>query len=408
LGTRIAAALLVILVASSAFAEPRLGLSTTGPIASSKLVALTADGGIALEAAGKRRNYPADKLVLWGQASEPRRGPVIVLADGSRIVAEPIALNSEELRIDSRLLGELALTRNTVRGIVYRLPSDARERDRLFEKIAVRREAGDWLLLANGDELTGRTTGQKSADDENEERLLFAVGQSKEPATLGFSKLAAVAFDSVLIDDSTPRAKHVLAGLRDGSSLVVASTAAKAGRYELALACGLKVRIEDDALDDDITCWQPLGCGVVYLSDLRDAGYKHIPFLTEGWPYHKDRNCHGDRLRAGGAIYAKGLGMRSTSRLAYDLDDDYKQFCAELALDQSAGPRGSVIYRVFTAAEGGAFKSAYESPIIRGGDAPLSIAVDLTGIKRLALIVDFAERGDECDDADWLNARLVK
>ena len=34
--------------------------------------------------------------------------------------------------------------------------------------------------------------------------------------------------------------------------------------------------------------------------------------------------------------------------------------------------------------------------------------VDLTGAKRLTLRVDFADRGDELDHADWLNARLVK
>ena len=27
---------------------------------------------------------------------------------------------------------------------------------------------------------------------------------------------------------------------------------------------------------------------------------------------------------------------------------------------------------------------------------------------RLALTIDFADRGDECDWADWLNARLTK
>ena len=70
--------------------------------------------------------------------------------------------------------------------------------------------------------------------------------------------------------------------------------------------------------------------------------------------------------------------------------------------------RGGAIFRVFTAGDDGKFKAAYESPVIRGGDAPVPITVDLKNAKRIALIVDFAERGDECDDADWLNARLIK
>jgi hypothetical protein len=39
---------------------------------------------------------------------------------------------------------------------------------------------------------------------------------------------------------------------------------------------------------------------------------------------------------------------------------------------------------------------------------PTPISVDVRGGKRLSLIVDFAERGDELDHADWLNARLVQ
>jgi len=34
--------------------------------------------------------------------------------------------------------------------------------------------------------------------------------------------------------------------------------------------------------------------------------------------------------------------------------------------------------------------------------------VDLEGVKRLDLIVDFADRADELDRADWLRARLIK
>jgi hypothetical protein len=50
----------------------------------------------------------------------------------------------------------------------------------------------------------------------------------------------------------------------------------------------------------------------------------------------------------------------------------------------------------------------YASPILRGGDRPVPISVDVTSAKRLDLVVDFADRADELDHADWLDARLVK
>jgi hypothetical protein len=74
----------------------------------------------------------------------------------------------------------------------------------------------------------------------------------------------------------------------------------------------------------------------------------------------------------------------------------------EAALDDGAGQRGSVVFRVFVDAE-----QKYASPILRGGDAPLPIAVAIPSTaKSLSLIVDFAERGDELDYANWLYARL--
>jgi len=48
------------------------------------------------------------------------------------------------------------------------------------------------------------------------------------------------------------------------------------------------------------------------------------------------------------------------------------------------------------------------SATIRGGDKPVPLRVDLAGAKRLDLVVDFADRGDQLDHADWLNARLIR
>ena len=56
----------------------------------------------------------------------------------------------------------------------------------------------------------------------------------------------------------------------------------------------------------------------------------------------------GCELRAGGKLALKGLGMHSAARLTYDLDQPYKSLQAELAIDDQAEGRGSVIFRVFT------------------------------------------------------------
>jgi hypothetical protein len=106
-------------------------------------------------------------------------------------------------------------------------------------------------------------------------------------------------------------------------------------------------------------------------------------------------------------LYNKGLGIPSAARLTYQLDKPYQRLEAELALDDAAGMRGSVLCKVYLYADG-AWLPVLETPVIRGGDEPLPISVDLKGAKAVTLIVDYADRGDELDLANWLNARLVE
>ncbi len=386
---------------------PLAGLAVDGPLATGALAGFTADGGVVIRGEEAKRTLAPDELVAWGTFRESTRGPLILLSDGSTLVADPIGLTRAEVRIDSRLLGEFVLSKHVVRGIVLRVPAAAPARDQLLQRVVQRRDAHDWLLLANGDELTGQIMGQRYDEQQRVELLTFTATGAKQPTELPLQRIAALAFDNVLVDDLAPRDTHFLAGLRDGSQLRVASVAERSGRWELTLAAGLKLRLEDESLSEDLIAWQPLGTKVAYLSDLRTTSYKHIPFLTIEWPYFADRNCLGGQLRVGDAVYPKGLGMHSTSRLAYTIPAGYRQFQAELALDAAADSRGSVIFRVFVAGDDGAWQAAYESPVVRGSDPPLPVRVDLNGARRLVLIVDFAERGDELDHADWLNARLV-
>ena len=167
---------------------------------------------------------------------------------------------------------------------------------------------------------------------------------------------------------------------------------------------------EDDAPTfwDQVTLLQTSSPSFIYLSDLPAPAYKHIPFTAREWPLGVDRNVLGGRLRSGEAVFLRGLGMHSASRVAFDLKGDEQRLEAQLALDDGAKNRGSVIGKVLLEMELGKWTTVWESPVLRGGDAPLQVSVPLQGARRLALLVEFADRGDEWDHANWLNARLVR
>jgi hypothetical protein len=142
---------------------------------------------------------------------------------------------------------------------------------------------------------------------------------------------------------------------------------------------------------------------VVYLSDLTAEGYRHLPFLSQSWPYKNDANVVGTQLRAGGHPVTKGIGMHSAGRLTYRLDKRFRKFEADVALDDQVGDGGAVVFGVYADD-----KLAWKSDMIRGGMRPLPVSVDINGAKRLSLIVEFGERGDELDRANWLDARLTQ
>jgi hypothetical protein len=85
----------------------------------------------------------------------------------------------------------------------------------------------------------------------------------------------------------------------------------------------------------------------------------------------------------------------------------YQRFEAAVAIDDAADGHGGVTFGVYVLRDG-KLSEAYKSGIVRGGDAPQRVSVDVAGAQGITLVVDYAERGDEMDRADWLDARLVR
>ncbi len=155
-----------------------------------------------------------------------------------------------------------------------------------------------------------------------------------------------------------------------------------------------------------------LGGRAVYLSDLKPAEQHQTPFLDIPWPCRVDRNVTGGLLRSGGRVFLKGLGVHSAARLVYILSPRplgegpgvrARRFEALVAVDDSTAGGGSVVFRVLV--DG---RERFASKTIRGGDAPVPVSVDLAGAEKLELSVDYADRADVLDHADWLDARIVE
>jgi sRNA-binding regulator protein Hfq len=345
----------------------------------------------------------------------PRAQTIVVLSDGGRVVTTAdwtggatVKLAGGDVVVVSDMWDEMRLSRGLVSGIVFAQQRRADEREKLVAKItreSAQKEAADVVLLTNGDQLTGKLTEL--------DRGSLAIETRGGAAKVPLSRVEAIVFggdrqhDGVGVpspSSSSKRRGKFSVGLRDGSLVYANAIRANEKSTEIELANGVKVK---GSAADDIVAIQLLDGPAIYLSDLEGADYRGVPYLTMKWPFTRDRNVLGEPIVVRGKRYVKGIGMHSAARLTYRLEGDYRRFDSAVAIDDSAKGRGSVTFSVYVLRDG-KWGEAFKSGIVRGGEEPQNVTVDLRDAKGLTLTVDFADRGDELDHAVWLDARLVR
>jgi len=420
-----------LLPAAAAGAEAPLAVPAAGQPFHAELTGVDAHWQLTFGVGPKQLALPAAELVAWGRCPEQGRGGGLMLADGSLLAAEVVAADKERLTAQSEVLGKLTFPLETLSGIVFHLPSLRPDRDKLLDRLAHAAGDADRLLLDNGDELSGLLAGITG----DVVKLATDVG----PVEVKTDRAAALIFNPTLKRKAAAKGTQLRAwvGLSDGSRLL--ATQLLLDRQSLKITfLGQTFAAPPAAL----VFLQPLGGRAVYLSDLQPAEYRQTPYLDLAWPFQTDRNVTAGLLRCGGQFYLKGLGVHSAARLVYHLSplplgerqetkssplplgksqesqssplplgegqgvraaSAAKRFEAEVGIDDSTGGQGSVRFRVLVDGQ-----EKYGSPIVRGGNPPVLVSVDITGAKTIELVVDYADHADVLDHADWLNARLIK
>jgi hypothetical protein len=371
-----------------------------------ELVSIDREGKLSFRSAGAAspRTLALDELVRWGHPQSPQPQPLVVLRDGSRVVAgaawagaAPLQLIGDKLAIKTALVGEADVPRSLVQGIVFAERSHPDDRLRLEAQVRAAPGDSDEVLLTNNDRLSGQIRELAGGALS----LSTAGGELKLP----LSRVAAVAFAGR--PAGGVKKAPIMAALADGSLLYAASIVGNETELVVELASG--PRLTGGRIGDVAGLQLLQSARFAYLSEMEPTDYRFVPYLSIDWPYRRDHSAIGRPLTAGSKRYTKGLGMHSASRLTFRLDPSaqWQRFDASLALDGSAGKRGSVTFGVYVLRDG-QWRQAYASPVIRGGERPVDISVDVRGAAGLALTVDYADRGDEMDRANWLDARLVK
>lgn len=147
--------------------------------------------------------------------------------------------------------------------------------------------------------------------------------------------------------------------------------------------------------------------GRAYLSDL--------PWLSavNGYgPVERDRDNgeqaagDGGPLTLSGTVYPKGLGTNADATITFYLGGACSRFSSVVGIDDSmvasGGNQGDVVFRVL--GDDGA--ELANTSVVRGGDAPRTVSLDVSGVQRLTLQVDKWDADNWWDHADWADATV--
>lgn len=147
-----------------------------------------------------------------------------------------------------------------------------------------------------------------------------------------------------------------------------------------------------------------------YLSELEPSAVEESSAFGDdlglAWPHRRDLAVTGTPLRAGGRTWSRGLGVHAPSKIVYTLDGSWRRPRGWVAVDDGVlrlAALGSVVFRVRVDGE-----LRLESPVMRGGDPPRAVDVDLAGARELVLEVDMDGDHFVADRADWLGLLLTR
>jgi hypothetical protein len=375
------------------------GLKVSGP-----LLKLTADWTVRVGKGVGRRVNGAEVLSVRRQGLPGPAFPTdehLILVNGDRVPVKGLRLHNERLRFrhpDLEGGAETSLPLAAVAVFWRTAPEKTAAPEKFRRRLAGGSRTRDTVLLRNGDVLRGVLNG---LDDKAVE-----VEVAKKGVSAKINQVAAVALSTDLTDALRPKGTSARLVLTESDrspggrlTLTAATSDGKYLRGKTAFGAHLRVPLARVAALD------LFGGKAVYLSDLKPSRYEYRPFLDEHWPWSADASVTGRDLRVGGAVFDKGLGMHSHSRLTYQLDGAYRRLEALVGLDDLDGRRGSVRLRVL--GDGKPLRLGAPGEVTHAG-GPLPLSVKVEGVKELTLEVLWGGDGPVQGVVNWADARLVK
>lgn len=141
----------------------------------------------------------------------------------------------------------------------------------------------------------------------------------------------------------------------------------------------------------------------VYLSELTPDQVEEVGAFGVVWPWSRDHNLDGSPLKLGGVRYDRGIVVHSQAKLSWNLSGAFEHLHALVGIADIVADQGDCAASVL--ADG---KEIWHRDSVKGGEKPFALELDLTGVRRLELHVDYGARYDIGDHLALADAFLVR
>jgi hypothetical protein len=314
------------------------------------------------------------------------------LAGGDQVSGELLGWDDKALRLKT-LYGELSIPVKQLREVWHGSVEEI-EKARAAARSAGNANATEDVAFARKDDqvipVNGLVRGATS------DALNFRFHD--EDKQIKFEKLVGVSL--AVAEDAAPD-DSLQQSLVFGSGDVVSGqwTALENGSVTLKTPWGEALKVPVKSFDRIRT----KNGRLVYLSDLTPATVEQTPYFDRMLSFRADKSLTGGTLKLADGDHAKGLSVHSRTVLRYDIGRKYERFRAKLGFQQPEGKGGRVAVRVL----GDNDKVLHEVADARGDQPPADVDLNVSGVSRLTLEVDFGADQDVGDRFVWADARLL-
>lgn len=366
------------------------------------LVEFTSDQ-VAVEREGQRIVVPTDKMTGLSPAGEKGKRTWepdvwVDLADGTTLIGQDYRTQDGRARI--KLAGDRAVELATRDVVAVRLQRANEAALADWDRIRQTEPTGDLLVVRKDTAVDYHRGVLRDVTDSvvhfELDGDVLPVKRAKVLGLLYFQSAGRGLPDAICRVSDT-----------DGSSWSVRSIRLAGNQLEWTTPLGLSMtRPLAEVLRIDFSQGK-----IVYLSELEPELREWTPYfgsnrdlstLSQFFAPKTDQGLYSGPMELDGKTYTKGVALHSRTRLVYRLPDKFRRLKAIVGIDDRVRPRGNA--RLLISGD----QRVLLETTLTGREPSRPIDLDLTGVHRLSILVDYGEDLDVSDHVDLGEARVLK